>query len=229
MTNKLALGLATIVLATTSAVAADRPGTPTALRPVGGNSTAYDIAGVRLGMTPEEARTAAGSAGYVISRTPMSKSFEQLVLTKLRERKPTTAYVSSAQEKTPREMWAKGRAGETLWLRFAPTQAGPRLMFAKLSIDERRVTKVKFGEQVVAKYGTPSANYPGNVARFWCATGVSRCGADWVGADYPYLKHDYGASGPSLTLTDENRSSRAIENAVDAEVERRAPRGSASF
>lgn len=229
MMLKIAIGIATILTPTLVAAAADRSAAPPTPGILNESLIKYDIAGVRLGMTPEETRIAAAKAGYVIDRTMMSKSFEQLVLSELRERKPSVAHVPSSQEKTPREMWAKGQSGERLWLRFAPTPVGPQLMFANLSIDERRVTKVTFGEQVMSKYKDPSASHLSSMAHFWCAGGVPRCGADRVGADYPYLKYHFGPGGPALTLTDENRNRRAIEGAIAAEVDRRAPRGGASF
>lgn len=201
---------------------------PGAMR-LNADPTGFDIAGVRLGMTPDQARTAVHAAGYTIAFSPTGQSFEQKVRTKMRERNPAIAYVPSSEQKTPREFSAKGPGGEHLWLRFAQTQAGPRLMFANLSVDEKRIAETKFKDQVLAKYGAPTATYPLAMNYAWCATGIALCGADSTGSKYPYLSYYFGPGGTRLTLTDENRTSRAVEEAVMAEVNRRVPLAGASF
>lgn len=188
-----------------------------------------DIAGVRLGMAPVQVEAALRAANYGSVRKGSGASFEQLVAEKVAERTPLEQRKPAGAEGAVRQIWATGPAGETLWVRFAPSVSGPQVMFVRVSIDDRRVTKAAFQERVNAKFGRPSAAKPGMLDWFWCDSSVVHCGDDWVSARYPYLLYNAGPGSPSLTLSSENVQMEAIKAAVGLEVDRRAPLQRPSF
>jgi hypothetical protein len=137
------------------------------------NSVAnFDIAGVTLGATPAEARAALVKAGYRVTSTVETESFEQAVAREAAFRlgKPPSrsrpAGISNIIASAPHQ--------EAIAITFFQRPAGSRVVAVHLKIPTETMTSGALKAQVVAKYGKPTVMREGGMALYWCSPQVAR-------------------------------------------------------
>jgi hypothetical protein len=192
-----------------------------------GRVARFDVAGVRLGMTPEQAERAMTAAGYSLDHWARGASFEQRVAAEVERRRPASAGRTSSAELTPISLWGIGPNGEQLWIKFQPMASGPIVKFVQITTDPSRSTNEAVRAQVWQKYGAPTRYMLDWNRNFWCDLPADVCGRE---ALPQYHTLSFGTyPGPTLKLSDEYRLERIGAEAIVAEAERRAPRGGAAF
>lgn len=119
----------------------------------------YDIAGVRLGMTPDQARSALLTAGYTFDEKT-SQQFEcgwDCALEKL---------VAQRQLRSPRTFSTKvvrwlgmqGPRGQFVEVSFSPTDRGQVATTVRYAIPISQISDQDFQRQMISKFGNPSIN-----------------------------------------------------------------------
>jgi hypothetical protein len=192
-----------------------------------GRVARFDVAGVRLGMTPDQAQRAMAAAGYRLDHWARGASFEQRVAAEVARRRPASAGKTAPAEVTPISLWGDGPNGEKLWIKFQPLATGSIVKFVQITTNPRRSTTEAVQAQVWQKYGAPTGYVLDWNRHFWCDLPADICGRE---ALPQYHTLSFGTyPEPALKLSDEYRLERIGAEAIVAEVERRAPRGGAAL
>lgn len=185
----------------------------------------FDIAGVRIGMSPTEARTALVERGYTVGADNTdTMGYTYRLETALRERNPKHPNPSSISR--VRAFTASGTSGEQMVVEFHDTSFGAQVRQASLTIGKGRTETQGVRAQVMAKYGQPTVARDSLGSAFWCRRSETRC--ERVGHTDTVLEFS-DAYGVSLRLADENRMRRETDAVIAAEVDRRYPRRAADF
>ncbi len=207
MAFKIIAGLALMI----SAPAGALHGAP---MPIAGPSV-MDVAGVRLGTTPDAVREALVRAGYRIERVDRTQDFRQVVANKVAELR---RQVSTAKQGATGGILANGAAGERLQVTFDQWPEGARVVAVSFFGDGRRQAVDAFKAQVASKYGKRTGPILGSDR--WCSAGERTCGPlgrpalPTLDADY-YQRTLFLKSG-----SDEEQAQRAL---VEREVRKIVP------
>jgi hypothetical protein len=210
-----------------SAAASASPATRPSSSIPDGKVAHFDVAGVRLGMSPDEAFAAFSGKGYKLEHWATGPNFEQRIQEKVSERNPRISKPSYATQTTKTVAWAEGPNGERLWVRFQAMPSGPIVKFVQVSTNERRISAGAVKAQVWAKYGDPTKYRMDSNTNFWCDIPAVACGIDQYD-QHPTLSFSTYPEA-SLKLSDEYRFERVANDAINAEVERRAPKAKAAL
>jgi hypothetical protein len=132
-----------------------------------------DIAGVKLGMSAAEARSALARAGYVVERTDETQDFEQEVASEVNVRLKGVGLLRS-KPRGVSKIVAHGPGREYLTIDFAQWPAGSMAAVVYLSVPQERQPAEAFRAQVVARYGKATLQPAGHEPR-WCTTGDVEC------------------------------------------------------
>jgi hypothetical protein len=213
-----------MIVASLLAVAA----VPTALpalaapKPAPAALTDVDIAGVKLGMTPEQVRGALVRAGFTPRASdPDQDSWEARVAAEVAKRRPGTL---SKAKKVPMFTMASGPRGEHVEIWYHAGPSGAVASSIKFQVPTDQMTAAAFYEGVLGKYGRPTSR-PYGKDMLYCSPGeaAARCvtGGNKLKT---YLQAESGYSFHSLYLAHGTEASDASKAAFQAEVERRAPK-----
>lgn len=185
----------------------------------------FDVAGVRIGMSPAEARNALVARGYTVGADNTdTMGYHYWLESALRERNSAHPYPQSVRR--VRGFTGSGPAGETIVVSFHDTPSGAQVREVSLGIDPRRTDTSGVRRDVMAKYGQPTVARDSLASAWWCRSTEIRC--DRVGYTDTVLEFSE-TGGVTIRLTDENRMRRETDAAIAAEVDRRYPRRAASF
>lgn len=178
----------------------------------------FDIAGVRLGMTPTQARAAMTASGFRPPAVdPETESWEGLIAEAVAKRRNQTAKRSVM----PMSTMAQGPAKQRLEVWYAASPAGPLVASIKYSVASDQVTGALFRERLTAKYGPPTQTGWGKTL-LWCSFGERRC-LPYGNRDQPYLSGEPGFDLHTLTVNEGELVGSQRSAALRAEIDRRAP------
>lgn len=163
----LALTLLAAAFAPAQTTMQQRPELP-ATGPAG-----MDVAGVKLGMSPDQVRTALARAGYRIDRTGETPDFDQEVSAEADFRLKGVGRMDGRARGVSR-IAAAGPGRELLTIDFAQWPAGSVAAVIALSVPEERQTAAAFRQQVVARYGRATL-LPNSDEPKWCTAGDRQC------------------------------------------------------
>ena len=185
----------------------------------------FDVAGVRIGMSPAEARATLVARGYTVSADNTdTMGYYYRLETALRERNPEHPYPNSRQR--VRGFTATGPSGERMVLEFHDTPDGAQVRQVNLSLGGGRTETSGVRQTVMEKYGRPTVARDTLGSAWWCRRSETRC--DRVGYTGTVLEFS-DVGGVTIRLSDENRMRRETDATIAAEVDRRYPRRAASF
>lgn len=190
-----------------------------------GSVSTFDVAGVRLGMTPDEARAGLRRAGFVPkAQDPEQDSFASVVSQRAVER----IGGSADRTKVPMFTTAKGSQGESVEVWYAATRDGARATEVKYVMPADRMTGSAFSQGVVAKYGKPT--FAQGSQSIYCTKPEKVC-ASYASLQLPYLTAE---PNPSSNHVVDLRMGRRYDDGLKAEraaaVEATAPKNAkASF
>lgn len=192
-----------------------------------------DIAGVRLGMTPEMAKTALTNAGYRPTGSNWL-SYQPSFASRVRqtaERQRTGTYKSAAAtDQIVSKIEAIGPNREDIEVYLDAVSKGSSIVTGvRLSISSDVMTGPALVRQAIAKYGRPDGQYDAGMTTAWCPAPVkSVCGAlAPFGTNYnslPNLVVSTLLSSRSVKLSEGTERSRRREREVEAAIERAAPK-----
>ncbi len=184
----------------------------------------FDVAGVKLGMTPEEARRALTSAGFVPPATdPTQDAWSAVVSRRVVER--IGGKVNGA--KIPMFTRARGLQGETVEVWYAATKDGARVSSIDLRMPTRRMERAAFTASVMDKYGRPTVNESARV--LYCTKGEDSC-LTYQNKLLPYLSVESSYALHSVKLAEGRRYGEDLKASTAAAVEAAAPKNAkASF
>lgn len=151
-----------------------------------------DVAGVRLDMTPAQAKAALIAAGYRITAENRGESFEQSVRKVADSRLGRPRTFPKGVSFTGID--AIGPRMETVDVHFVQRPDGSTVGAVWAKIPEESMTAGAFIAQAIGKYGAPGAARFNHAEMFWCAKEAgSNCGRlaaatgpDW--SHYPSLR-----------------------------------------
>lgn len=182
----------------------------------------FEIAGVKLGMTYEEAGTAIVEAGYPKSwEDTFVDSFEQKVL-------DAAARREGAQSSRERDQVLGGTirsslaSGEVLSVRFTPTPSGTRVSEVTVTISQQRMDSDVFEKLVAEKYGTPSYRHSGQLEQGWCTSNEQKC--DGISSPHDRKLTSRTFVQNTLTLAEGSTFFSDLAAAHQNELDRRAPK-----
>lgn len=177
----------------------------------------FDVAGVRLGMTPEDARAALRAAGFkIIYEGQDTMTYRASLDSALRKRNPM--HQSATHEKRIRYLTVRGLADEKVSVDFMDTELGNRVSEVSLNIDPASVNSAEITRRVMQQYGRPTVASDSLGSAFWCSRNERRC--DRGGYSRPMLEYSPDFTGHRLRLTNEQGMRATVSASIEAAVAR---------
>jgi hypothetical protein len=188
----------------------------------------FDVAGVKLGMSPDEAKASLARASYKVTGISDAPSFDQEVRSQAARRQGRS--LPSARNAGLSRITATGPHQEYMEVYFLQQQEGSRVSGVTVDIPVTAITSDAFWRQVTTKYGAPGARKQA-VEMFWCSMEVgANCGRSYVASgpmdnEYPLLTATGNANGGGgLRLQVGQRAYDAQRAAMEAATVRLAPK-----
>lgn len=170
----------------------------------------FDVAGIRLGMTPAEVRQALAASGYKVTNVGEQNSFD----TEVRKQ---VAFTSTFKWiNVPLFIKAEGRNQQTLSVDFVALPEGPKTSKIEYSMGSPDMSSEAFAGQISRKYGAASADDSGTL-QVWCAGGE-----ECFRRDHAYMLVDVDAKTITLEDVDSVRDEAFVARLED-EVTKRKP------
>lgn len=219
-----------LTLVAAALIAAQSAPTPTRvaspLRPSARDVRAFDVAGVRLGMTLEEARTALVKAGFQVRESALSEdSWEQRIRDEVERRQG--ARDTRPRLRHPYALQATGSRQQKVTVGIGAGPEGARVSSVEYSIPRDQIAIEDFNANVVGKYGPPHVKGGYENEMHWCTVKEQRCALS-TSLRYPNLSVRSALLPPNthqIKLRGNDRDEDArLKAAFAAEVERRAPK-----
>ncbi|EGI54481.1 hypothetical protein SUS17_2666 [Sphingomonas sp. S17] len=188
---------------------------------------AMDVAGIRLGDTPQQVKAALQQAGYRVTETRKTASFAQRVAVEVANRNgaaaPNPTYAGIA------EIIAMGSHQERADIQFAQIAGGDSVSRVEVTIPGTAMGEAAMKAQLSAKYGKPDAVKDQGLSWHWCAPQAMKiCGMTYTGGEldtaWPTLRGSTGMGTNSIILEAGTDADRRLKQAFDAAVLARAPK-----
>ena len=184
----------------------------------------FDVAGVRLGMTPEEARAALRTAGFVPPATdPTQDSWSSTLSRRRAER------LGGKVDESRVAMFTRAASpqGEQVEVWYAATAEGARASSVEYRMPTGRMERTAFVSATSAKYGRPTTQDP--VRNLYCTKGEGSC-VTHSNKALPHLQTEIDYSAYVVTLREGGAYDADLKARMAAAVEAVAPRNAkASF
>jgi hypothetical protein len=184
------------------------------------------VAGVKLDMSPEQARSALIAKGFTPkAEDPTQDSWSAKVNEGLVARGKGTGDKS----KVPLFTMASGSQGERIEVWYAATASGARVSSVKYQIPSNRMDNARFLASADARYGR--ATYQSAKTRVYCTKGSdsrSSCSASGMVMGRPGLIVDAAFSLNTLRLEEGDAPREVRKQRMAAEIEAKAPRNAAA-
>jgi hypothetical protein len=181
----------------------------------------WDIAGIRLSMTPAQVASAMKAAGYALEFQSKGRSWQGEVansVSRLRSiRIPEGAKVIRSED------YRKGQ--ELVNVLYAPGEAGPYAANVQYSVSNNAISVVDFKVSAVKKYGKPTIDLGARLA--YCSSPEQNCFRSTQSSviQLPSLVVTVsGALARGVRLQQGLRADRAFEVAISSEAERLYPK-----
>jgi len=180
----------------------------------------FDVAGVRLDMTPDEVRQALLKAGYRLDPPAKLEGFRGEVaarIAEIRHQARTASFDAIAGVE------ARGPSAEHVGVEFGQWPDGPHVVRIVFMGNAQTQPQDAFKAQVEDKFGKPTMHVIG-VGR-WCSAGEKQCGPI-ANPALPTLDADYQMR--ALTLSIGGDAAQQRKDLVEAEARKVAPLQSGS-
>ncbi|MBD8546025.1 hypothetical protein [Sphingomonas sp. CFBP 8760] len=183
-----------------------------------------DVAGVTLGMTPDEARAALRKSGFAPNaKDPQQDGWSAIVSQRAAERIGGNV----DRSKVPMFTKVKGTQGETVEVWYAATREGPRASSIKYRMPTVRMERAAFLKGVADKYGNPT--FQEGARGLWCTKPEKVC-ASYASQQLPTLVIESSHAFHEVDLTTGQRYRDEQKALTAAAVEASAPKDAkASF
>jgi len=189
-----------------------------------GSVKTFDVAGVRLGMSPDEARAALRKAGFTPAIADPDQDAWSAVVS---QRAADRIGGKVDQSKVPMFTRAKGLQGETVEAWYATTRDGAQVVEVKYQMPASRMDRTAFTRATVAKYSLPT--FEEGSKGIYCTKPETVC-ASYEKKALPYLLVEPGFASLEIELMVGQRYQEERKASLAAAVEAAAPRDAkASF
>lgn len=179
-----------------------------------------DIAGVRLGMTPDQVTRAAAAAGYARTETGTQYSWASNVRQEEEQRGFPKLFPASAAPVLGAEDY-KGSGSQKLHVEYAATPRGAYATSVRYSVNMAETPWDTMKERTRAKYGREGYGTASSLV--FCSRGETKC--DVFGRYVqPTVRLDMVVGGSWLILEQGSRYREAYRAAMNGEVDRLHPR-----
>ncbi|KTW12359.1 hypothetical protein NS258_10465 [Sphingomonas sanguinis] len=186
-----------------------------------------DVAGIRLGDTPQQVKAALQQAGYKVNETRKTESFAQRVAVEVANRKglaapnPTYAGIGT--------IIAIGPHQERADIQFAQIAGGDSVSRIEVTIPGTAMGEAAMKAQLTAKYGKPDAVKDQGLTWHWCAPQAAKiCGMTYTGGEldtaWPTLRGSTAMGTNSIILEAGTDADRRLKQAFEAAILARAPK-----
>lgn len=181
----------------------------------------WRIAGIGLGMKPQEVGSALRTAGYALERRYMGRSWQGEVANQVSYLRAIR--IPAGTDVISKEDYRKGQ--EFIQVDYAAGPGGPYVSRVNYEISSNAIDAEHFKAAALSRYGQPSL--PGEWENVYCSVGERRCSriVSLVTNQLPSLTVN-AADGTdrTLELRQGQRAEVAYEAAVKAEAERLYPK-----
>ncbi|MEL7831342.1 hypothetical protein AAG604_04100 [Citromicrobium bathyomarinum] len=136
----------------------------------------FDVAGIRLGMTPSEVRVTMQEKGFSVAETAEAErlTFAGLAKTEASRLMQTASGLPSIAGPSMVSGTDSGR--NRLAVDFLQTRAGPVVSHIKLTFDRSTNDVDRLEADLASRYGQPSRKMLGSYGSHWCSVGgVAKC------------------------------------------------------
>jgi hypothetical protein len=188
----------------------------------------FDVAGVKLGMSPDEAKASLARLSYKVTRISEVPSFDQEVRAEAARRQGRS--LPNMRDAGVSRITAIGPHQEYIEVHFLQQPDGSRVGGVTVDVPTTAITREAFWRQVEAKYGAAGARRQ-SVEMSWCSVEVGdNCGRSYVASgpmetDYPLLTaSSYAVGGGRLWLQAGQRAHDAQAAIKEAATVRLAPK-----
>ena len=173
----------------------------------------FDIAGVRLGMTPDQVKAAIAVAGYTIKNMGEQNSFDTAV------RSMVSTGPNLTRINVPIFINASGKNQQELSVEFLALPEGPRVHRIEYQMNSMDMTEEAFGAQIFRKYGDTATTDEGS-SRKWCTANNVEC--------HPLTKQanmEVDLQRKFIRLEDEDEARQtALDKRLQFEIDKRKPK-----
>ena len=186
-----------------------------------------DVAGIRLGDTPQQVKAALQQAGYRVTETRKTASFAQHVAVEVANRKGTAApnptYAGIA------EIIAMGPHQERADIQFAQIAGGDSVSRIEVTIPGTTMGEAAMKAQLTARYGKPDSVKDQGLTWHWCAPQAAKiCGMTYTGGEldtaWPTLRGSTAMGTNSIILEAGTDADLRLKQTFEAAVLARAPK-----
>ena len=186
-----------------------------------------DVAGIRLGDTPQQVKAALQQAGYKITETRKTESFAQRVAVEVANRKgaaaPNSTYAGISN------IIAIGPHQERADIKFVQIAGGDSVSRVEVTIPGTSISETAMKTQLTARYGKPDATKDQGLTWHWCAPqAVKICGMTYTGGEldtaWPTLRGSTAMGTNSIILEAGTDADLRLKQAFEAAVLARAPK-----
>lgn len=183
-----------------------------------GRVAGFNLAGIRLGMTPEQALAAGTRAGFRHDSTSSGPSFAVQRLAALRARRPN--FAGSTVGKVTSEQYFQGPQGDSLSVEYAAMPEGPRVQKVSYFFNPQKIDRQDLERTMFRKFGTPNGRSVMVGDSQWCD---HQCQNNEAGAGY--------ANSPFniISINGGVPAQNYISGLINADVERLTPKGRAGI
>lgn len=173
----------------------------------------FDIAGVRLGMTPDQAKKAIAAAGYTIKNVGEQNSFDTEV------RRMVSMGPNLTRINVPLYINASGKNQQELSVEFLALPEGPRVHRIEYQMNSMDMTQDAFRAQILRKYGDTASIDEGSSLK-WCTANNSEC--------HPLTEQanmEVDLERKFIRLEDEDEARQtALDERLQFEIDKRKPK-----
>ena len=202
-----------LIMAAAMALAACGQAPEASAAPQGGTAKAYEVAGVRVRMRPDEAGAILQRAGYTMTGSEFAHTFADRVALTLSDGRTTPPWKGLAKQ-----TWTKGQ--ETVYVTYAQAPSGPFVQKAAYVVPNDRLSAAEGVAEMRRRFGPPSTdagqNMVGRRVTGWCTLRNGTCDPA-----KPQLGVSDGFSGVSIFVDGGNAIQAEIDAAFDAAVRQR--------
>lgn len=169
----------------------------------------FDVAGVKLGMSPQEVRAILQARGFALTEKKALRSFAKDVEWAAKRRNqqvPAVAEISG-----PASIVGRDPLRNSITVFFTHMRRGPVVSKIILTFDSASNDVARLERDVVARYGAASQTFIGSLGSHWCDTrDTGRC------------EPGYNASAPRLEYTPAPFFTLELTDQAGADVRRNA-------
>ena len=179
-----------------------------------GRVAGFNLAGIRLGMTPKQAVAQGSLAGFRNDSTSNGASFAAQRLTALRARRPN--FPGASADKVVREQHFVGQQGDRMLIAYAAMPDGPRVEKVSYFFDPKKIDQRDLEQTMFKKFGSPNGRATMVGDSKWCDHQCRNNEADAGYANSPFNIVSINGSQPAQNY---------ISGLINADVERLTPKG----